>query len=140
VIETTQLMVSLKMIKSPYLEKRLTGLQQIRTFIDKLNREIFNYQTQQRLRPPKFISKEFLRTWIIDNNVIDILLSPNSTHSELVKRVPSVLKFLLQEGLPEEMIRKLWTCQVGKHEEMVRVVFDVIRDISQFMQPEHLQK
>lgn len=53
-----------------------------------------------------------------------------NTHLEIVKRSSCILKFLAKQGaLPEESVDLLWKCQLGKHEEMVRVVYSTIQEL-----------
>jgi hypothetical protein len=53
-----------------------------------------------------------------------------NTHLEIVKRSGCFLKFLAKQGaLPNETIDLIWKCQQGKHEEMVRVIYNVIKDL-----------
>lgn len=78
------------------------------------------------IRPPKFISVEILKDWILSQRLLDIVFGEN-THLEIVKRSGCILKFLAkQSALPAESIDLLWKCQLGKHEEMVRVVYSTI--------------
>lgn len=58
-----------------------------------------------------------------------MLLSEN-THVELVKRAPSILTFMSnQKVLDSDIIDKIWMCQKGKHEEMVRQVYALILEL-----------
>ena len=75
---------------------------------------------------PKFITQEIMRDWILSQKLLDIVFGEN-THLEIVKRSSCVLKFLAKLGaLPVESVDLLWKCQLGKHEEMVRVVYSTI--------------
>jgi hypothetical protein len=59
-----------------------------------------------------------------------------NTHLEIVKRTGCILKFLArQNALPAETIELIWKCQLGKHEEMVRVVYNIIKDLVPFISP-----
>lgn len=47
-----------------------------------------------------------------------------------MKRSGCILKFLAkQSALPAESVDLLWRCQLGKHEEMVRVVYATIQEL-----------
>lgn len=53
-----------------------------------------------------------------------------NTHLEIVKRSGCILKFLAKEGaLPKNTVELIWKCQMGKHEEMVRVVYGIIKEL-----------
>lgn len=61
-------------------------------------------------RPPKYISAESLRDWLLEQKVIEIIFGEN-THTEIVKRASSILKFLANESsLPAEAIDLVWKC------------------------------
>lgn len=78
------------------------------------------------LKSPKWITPEIMRNWILSQRVLDIVLGEN-THLEIVKRSSCILKFLAkQNSLPPDSIDLIWKCQLGKHEEMVRVVYGTI--------------
>src|SRR5260221_388375 len=68
---------------------------------------------------------------LIESNQLFIALRfLKSTYLEIVKRTGCILKFLArQNALPAETIDLIWKCQQGKHEEMVRVVYNIIKDI-----------
>ena len=83
----------------------------------------------QKLKPPKWLTAEYLRDWILNQKVLDTILGEN-THLEIVKRSGCILKFLARLGsLPIESVEMIWKCQLGKHEEMVRVIYTIIKDL-----------
>jgi ubiquitin carboxyl-terminal hydrolase 9/24 len=146
-IEINQLNMSLRFLRSTYLEKKLKGLQEIKSMISSI--EAAQNIAQQRLRlqnnpqyagrmnmdfdminlkekPPKYITAESLKDWILSQKVLEIVFGEN-THVEIVKRSSCILKFLAKQGsLPPESVDLLWKCQLGKHEDMVRVVYSTI--------------
>ncbi len=80
-------------------------------------------------KPPKFVSAESLKQWLLDQKVLEIIFG-ESTHVEIVKRSSSVIIFLAKEGaLPNEVVDIVWRFQIGKHEDMVRVVHSTIQEI-----------
>ena len=53
-----------------------------------------------------------------------------NTHLEIVKRSGCVLKFLAKfDALPSDTFDLIWKCQLGKHEEMVRMVYNIIKEL-----------
>jgi|LauGreDrversion4_2_1035121.scaffolds.fasta_scaffold14831_4 hypothetical protein len=81
------------------------------------------------IRPPKFITEDILKDWLLQNRVLDIVFGEN-THIEIVKRGGCILKFLAKlNSLPEESVDLIWRCQQGKHAEMVRVVYSIIQEL-----------
>lgn len=45
------------------------------------------------LKPPKWLTPEAMRDWILNEKILDIVLG-ESTHLEIVKRSGCILKFL----------------------------------------------
>jgi hypothetical protein len=45
------------------------------------------------LKPPKWLTPDIMRDWILNERILDIVLSEN-THLEIVKRSGCILKFL----------------------------------------------
>lgn len=137
-VEKNQLTMALRFLKSTYLEKRLKGISDIKTMIEKTEQAqyllkkkqgaVIDYDMQgvRMTKPPKFITQEILKEWIVTNKLLEIVFGEN-THLEIVKRSGCILKFLAKlQALPEDAVDLLWKCQLGKHEEMVRVVYSAI--------------
>ena len=70
--------------------------------------------------------------WLIDQKVPEIILGENA-HVEIVKRCGPILKFLSKfgndQGLGQDTVDLMWKCQLGKHEEMVRTVYNLIQEV-----------
>jgi hypothetical protein len=128
-IEMNQLSMALRFLKSNYLEKRLKGITDIKSFIERIEAAILRQQNKNLLkmnpdfdnigaktiRPLNFVTTEILRDWILQTNLLSIVFGEN-THLEIVKRSGCILKFLANQGsLPEESVDLLWKCQLGKH-------------------------
>lgn len=132
IIETYEMMLSLKFLQSPYLEKRLNGLADIRRMIDRV--ELPAIVSQQR--PMAGFTSDYLAEWIIKNNILGIILNENA-HAELVKRTSYVLIYLAKKKLiTKDIIELLWKCQQDKHEDIIRVVYDTIGDIVDYISNE----
>ena len=113
IIEQNQLMISLRFLKSTYLEKRLKGITDIKTMIERIEQAIKlnsmkNVQIMQKfkgnnmdvdmvgnkiLKPPKWLTAETMKDWILNEKILDIVYG-ESTHLEIVKRSGCILKFL----------------------------------------------
>mmetsp|Transcript_9589 Transcript_9589/g.9218 ORF Transcript_9589/g.9218 Transcript_9589/m.9218 type:complete len:225 (+) Transcript_9589:1473-2147(+) len=69
-----------------------------------------------------------MKNWILEQKVLETVFGEN-THLEIVKRSGCFVKFLAKQGvLPPEIVELVWKCQQGKHEEMVRVIFNIIKE------------
>lgn len=84
------------------------------------------------MRTAKWFKAEDLAAWILDNDILGIILDEN-THAELLKRCSYIIKFLGERNkLSTHVLDLLWKCQEGKHEDIVRVIFDTIITISDY--------
>ena len=128
IAETHEMLMALKFLQSPFLEKRLNGLADIRKMIDFVERPVM-----QHLRKNIFFTSDYLAQWIVQNNILGIILNENA-HAELVKRTSNILIFLAKKKvITKDMIELLWKCQQDKHEDIIRVVYDTIRDIVDYI-------
>lgn len=46
-----------------------------------------------KIKPLKWLTSELLKEWILQNKILEIVFGEN-THTEIVKRSSSILKFL----------------------------------------------
>ncbi|CDW78729.1 UNKNOWN [Stylonychia lemnae] len=159
IVETNQLLVALRFLKSTYLEKRLKGISEIKFMIERLDMaqkqaQIQILQQQQRFankmyfdnemnqlknfRSPKWLTQEKMRDWLLNEKILEIVLGEN-THLEIVKRSSCILKFLAKlDSLPLDSVDLIWKSQLGKHEEMVRVVYQMIQELVPFTQHKYI--
>ena len=136
IIETHEMMLSLKLLQSPFLEKRLNGLADIRKMIDKM--ELPQIISQQK--PSSGFNSEYLAEWIIKNNILGIILNENA-HAELVKRTSYILIFLAKKKLiSKDIIELLWKCQQDKHEDIIRVVYNTVGEIVDYLSIDVIKK
>jgi len=132
--------MALRFLKANYLEKRLKGLAEIKTIIERIEydpreRADRYFLEAHKVKPMKFMTAPLLKEWLSENRVVEIVLGEN-THVEIVKRAGPVIKFLAKhDALPADFVDLLWKSQEGKHEEMVRVVYDIIKDVTSDLRP-----
>jgi len=144
IIETTQLYVSLRFLQCGNLEKRLKGLNDIRTMVERVvqvnknssKRKYGIYEEEEsKLPPSEFLTPDTLCDWLHENRVLEIILGGNN-HIEIVKRCGPILKFMavFSNGkFDAQTVSLVWKCQMGKHEEMVRTVYNLIQEILPFL-------
>ncbi len=79
----------------------------------------------------RYLSSKQAAKWIEEQKLIPLVLGKDSSHPELIKRTPPVMKFLAQnKALSKEALDLLWTAGIGKHEALVRVVYDALAEIA----------
>ena len=129
---TCEMLLSLKLLQSPYLEKRLHGIADIKRIIEQVDNLDAN---SAYLSPPKssWLSPEYLVGWVVKNGIPAIILNENA-HAELVKRASYILAFLAKHGaMTTSLLELLWKCQLDKHEDIVRAIYDVIKDVVEYL-------
>ena len=101
---------------------------QDQTGIRKMMTDSVEYDTVEKA---EFFTGKMMCEWFVSNKVIEIIFGEGS-HIEIVKRSASVLKMLARYGqgvFDQSTVDLIWRCQTGKHEEMVRTVYEVIVSI-----------
>ena len=101
---------------------------QDQTGIRKMMTDSVEYDTVEKA---EFFTGKMMCEWFVSNKVIEIIFGEGS-HIEIVKRSASVLKMLARFGqgvFDQSTVDLIWRCQTGKHEEMVRTVYEVIVSI-----------
>ena len=128
IIDSNEKLIFIKFLESPYLEKRLNGLTEIKRLIDSV--EPSNLQrVYSRIPQLKYITSDDLVKWIIQNNILEKIINENA-HAELIKRTSPILIFLAKKDkITNEIIDLLWNYQHDKHEDIIRVVYDIISGI-----------
>ncbi len=77
-------------------------------------------------------------SWLDENKVLENVLGRDS-HEQIVKRSPTLLKFLATHNrLHVGHLDLLWTAAAGKHEGLVRIVYDTIAELATCLNEEHL--
>ena len=68
---------------------------------------------------------------LLSQDIVALLLG-SSSHEQIIKRSPGILKFLAaSNALTVRHIDLLWGAGVGKHEDLVRVVYATLADLTQ---------
>ena len=122
----------IKFIESPYLEKRLNGLTEIKRMIDTVDPTILQIACSRNTKL-KYITSDDLVNWVIQSNILEKIINENA-HAELIKRTSPILIFLAKrDKITNEIIDLLWKCQHEKHEDIIRVVYDIICNILRYL-------
>ena len=136
--EQAELDFTLKMLKCPFLERKIKAMNEFKEFIDKADPSIDVRKLADK-RPFKYINQEKLKKWMIQQQVIEYILG-DETHLELIKRSSIFFNFLcLTNGLSNEHLNLLWKSAEGKYEDYVRAVYDTIIELSGFLGIESLE-
>jgi hypothetical protein len=122
-VTKSQLDLLLIFLQSPYIEKKLAALNEIKKLFDKknkLNRDV----------PP-----EQLAEWLSNSKIIDYIYK-EAKHPELISRSTELLSHLASHNkLSKETIEMLWeTCiNEHKHEAVAEATLNVIASLAKLL-------
>jgi ubiquitin C-terminal hydrolase len=123
------LKISQKFIQSPFMEKRLKGLAELR--------EIVTDKDSSRRRMRNFNS-EGLARWIVDNQILESIMQ--NPHEEMLKRASTIFSFVtFHKMLNEDHINLLWNYSTDRHDSIQSAVHLVILELNKYLS-EKLQK
>jgi ubiquitin carboxyl-terminal hydrolase 34 len=138
-IDDFNLDVALKCFRSPYLEKRLAGLNDIKEFIGNVRKDDPYGQKVRSTFPmmPSVLHKNDssidapkLAQWLRKNNILEQLYGENM-HPELVRRCVDIPRFLSSEGeLEDKQLDLIWEASEGKHESICHLIYASIGELA----------
>eukprot|EP01022_Parablepharisma_sp_SALTPOND_P026524 TRINITY_DN64327_c6_g1_i1.p1 TRINITY_DN64327_c6_g1~~TRINITY_DN64327_c6_g1_i1.p1 ORF type:complete len:2209 (+),score=297.78 TRINITY_DN64327_c6_g1_i1:12673-19299(+) len=133
-VQAHEMLLSLKFLQSSSLEKRLNGLADIKKLIDRVEySQRFAYQSM--VVKESWLNADYLAKWIIEQKVLETILNENA-HAELIRRSAHILTFLAkQKAVTEGIIELLWKCQQDRHEDIIRAVYDTIKETAIYLSP-----
>lgn len=140
--EVGELELAFKFLTCQYLEKRLKGINEIKEISEKIeNHEHYLKSNNPEgmlssLKSTKYLNANRFVKWVVDNKLFELILG-DSIHFEIVKRCSDILKFMAKfDTIPNEIIDLLWSSCEGKHEALVRAIYDTIIGISGYLTKE----
>jgi ubiquitin C-terminal hydrolase len=145
ILESFELNLALKCLKSPYLEKRINGLREIIIKISQAKRKdeedartsTFISQIHYRDTAKWLNTKRFLE-WADTHQPLQIIYG-DDTHPELVKRSAELLRFLyLNQRLSRQEFDVILDSATGRHEAERDVIFGVLQDVMRVLEPADL--
>jgi hypothetical protein len=138
-IDRFNLDVALKCFRSPYLEKRLAGLNDIKELIGNVRKDEYGQKVRQGsfTMMPSMVHKNdssidspALAQWLRTNNILEQLYGENM-HPELVRRCVDIPRFLSSEGMLEDKhLDLIWEASEGKHESICHLIYASIGDLA----------
>lgn len=149
--EQFALSVALRLLRCPFINKRIQGVNDIKEYIDiAQKKEEFNAKQRSAFSrissivagtgapPPAarfWVSTDFLARWLLDNGVLEELLHPDSSHTELIRRSYEPMRLLLSKGLlNEKHLDLLWSFAcLGKHESVEHLVYELAGRLSAYL-------
>ena len=145
--ESMTLHMSLRMIQAQVLATRIEGIGQLESTINTVKAvngaaaSSSSSSSSSGYYPSSgstSFTAAFLAQWLEDNRVVECLLGRDS-HEQIVKRSPTILKFLAtQHKLQGRHLDLLYQAMQGKHEGVVRIVYELLTDLAQVLNEEML--
>ena len=124
------LRLAIKLIKCPYLEKRLVGLSDVRRLVEMAVRSMQPVGQGWGMPMIPTVNGEDVARSLREVELVEILFGDNM-HVQLLHRALDLLKFMVQFGsLTNEHLDLIWTSAKGKHESEVAEVFSIIAGLS----------
>jgi hypothetical protein len=139
-----------KLYHTPYLEKRISGLNDIRDTIITIQKKEEYLKKQKTalgilsnvvggLEPtPAYVSlwmtTDYLAEWVLKKDLLTEIFTDPKTHVELIRRTPVMLKLLVEKKqLNAAHLDTLWSVASGEHEYKQHLAYDIIAEISAFV-------
>ena len=136
--EQAELDFTVKMLRCPFLERKIKALGELKDFIERADPTIDARKLGER-RQLRYITQEKLKNWIIQQQIVEYLFG-DETHVELIKRSSVILGFLCQmNGLSNEHLNLIWKSTEGKYEDYILAIYDTITELSGVMSVEALE-
>lgn len=121
-IRFLELDISLKLLKSSYLEKRIRGLNDIKDMIEESQRN----KGQGFWSKNQYLDTNQMVDWLQREKVVE-LLTGEHTHVELLKRAADIFELLCRKKkLTSAHLQAVWRSAEAKHETYVRGVYDLV--------------
>lgn len=115
------------MMKSPYLEKKIKGIQSLVEIVNKVEHVI--YRSKQYSEEEINRLKNFVCNFFEENKFLEIFQN-TSLHIEIIKRLAEIVQFIARYGnFPVGIVEHLWQNCQNKHEEHLREFCKLIIDI-----------
>lgn len=118
--------MAISLIKSSYLNCKLTGLGIIVKMLDKKEEEKVEKKEEEKMR---WSNTRELAKQIVNSKLIENIFDENA-HEEILKRSQEILIFLLDNNYYSSgMSSILWKCCMSKHEDIARVSFAILASL-----------
>lgn len=144
--EIAELELAFKFLTCQYLEKRLKGINEIKEISEKIEFHEYYMKTNNlqaviaSQKSTKYLNASRFVKWVLNNKVFELILG-DSIHIEIVKRCSDVLKFMAKfDTIPLEIVDLFWSACEGKHEALVRAIYDTIIEISSVLTKEGAER
>eukprot|EP00045_Choanoeca_perplexa_P017708 m.262868 g.262868 ORF g.262868 m.262868 type:complete len:2290 (-) comp17611_c0_seq1:39-6908(-) len=107
-------------------------------FLDELASSLGHVQWKGK--PASWLGAKELCDWILENELVDLMLRNGLHQEQYVRRILRVLTILNeQKRLTNDLLGKIWQAQTGKHETIVKNLHDLLANLAWHLHGDQLQ-
>lgn len=140
VIQNLELDLALRFLHTPYIEKRVCGLNILISKVNLINRSNFSCTWKRKVfsnRQDVWLTAEVYLKWLLDNDIFGLFFG-ETLHSELVVKYSAVLSFLYsKDQLNEKHFELMWDCAINKHDAYRVNILKVLSTLALQVKPSH---
>eukprot|EP01127_Copromyxa_protea_P022514 TRINITY_DN8090_c0_g1_i1.p1 TRINITY_DN8090_c0_g1~~TRINITY_DN8090_c0_g1_i1.p1 ORF type:complete len:2714 (-),score=433.50 TRINITY_DN8090_c0_g1_i1:44-7879(-) len=133
-IEKFRLQLAIKLLKLPFIQKRIEGLVEITNFCKSL--------MDKGKDDDHWVDLEYMCQWLCGENIVEYLFGEQA-HPEILKRSHPILCLLAHEGeITPKHLDLIWAfvTSEGKHESIVHMCWSLLDNISRFLDKPYLDE
>ena len=132
ILDEYHLLLALKMVQCPYLDRRLKGLAEIKRRIDEITPKDAAVNPYGGLKSDSSQTQNIERMldWVKRNAVLQLIFNDNA-HAEMIKRGTAILLFVAKydTNLDWGILDLIWNCQLNKYEDIIRAIYSTLESI-----------
>lgn len=135
-----ELDLALRFLHTPYIEKRVNGLNILIAKVNLVNRANFPCTWKRKAfynKKTTWLTPEYYLQWLLDHDIFGIFFG-ETLHSELVVKYYAVLSFLYsKDQLNEKHLELIWDCAINKHDAYRVNILKVLSTLALKIKPSH---
>lgn len=136
--DKADLTLILKFFRSPFMEKRLKALNEIKDLVERVQK----YSNSPVYRDSNWPNSKQLAEWIVKEQILQQTFA--YSHSEMMKRVSDIVIFLSKNDLfNKSMLDLFWESAVDKHDSVIIEAHKALSDLADYLKSDmfaHLYK
>jgi hypothetical protein len=138
-VETFELHLADRFLKSPFFEKRVKGINEFRDIIIRIS-QADRREKKEGQNPTRWLNYHRFAEWVSEHNVVEFIFLENP-HAEFIKRTNELIRAMaMGDFLNADHITMIWNCARGdKHEDIVRTTYELVTELSLHLPLEFLE-
>lgn len=140
IIQSFELCLALRFLNTPYIEKRILGINMLISKVNMVNKSHFPCswkRTRSSIIKGIWLTDQRFLDWLLDNKIFELFFG-ETLHSELVTKYYAILCFLYsKDKLTEEHFEVMWDCAINKHEAYRVNILKILSTLALKILPSH---